>query len=108
MRLIAMGLRYADASLFRRFVAMQAAQTRTPEPQLREQFAAMVGGALSQPGAAGLDPIRDAVQRFIRGQATTVDIRVNPPQPLGLEQLQGVPPSPAEAQRLLGITATAQ
>lgn len=108
LRLISMGLRYADASLFRRFIAMQSAQTRTPEPQLREQFAQMAGGALTQPGAAALDPIRDAVQRFIRGQAQTVEIRVNPPQPLGMEQLQGVPPSPAEAQRMLGITASAQ
>ena len=108
LRLIAMGLRYADASLFRRFIGMQAAQTRTPEPQLREQFAQMAGGALTQPGAAALDPIRDAVQRFIRGQAQTVEIRVNPPQPLSMEQLQGVPPSPAEAQRMLGITASAR
>lgn len=108
MRLISMGLRYADASLFRRFVAMQSAQTRTPEPQLREQFAQMAGGALTQPGAAALDPIRDAVQRFIRGQAQSVEIRVNPPQPLGMEQLQGMPQDPAQAQRVLGITATAR
>jgi len=108
MRLISMGLRYADASLFRRFVAMQSRETRTPEPQLREQLAQMAGGALTQPGEAALDPIREAVQRFIRGQAETVEIRINPPQPLGMEQLQGVPPSPGEAQRLLGITATAR
>lgn len=108
MRLISMGVRYADASLFRRFVAMQAAESRTPEPQLREQFAAMAGGALTQPGAAGLDPIRDAVQRFIRGHAQTVEIRANPPQPLTLQQMQGAPPSPADAQRLFGITAEAR
>jgi hypothetical protein len=107
-RLISAGLRYADASLFGRFVAAQARESRTPEPQLREQFAAMAGGALSQPGAAALDPIRDAVQRFIRGQARTIEIRANPPKPLGMADMQGVPPGPAEAQRLLGITATAQ
>ncbi len=108
LRLVSMGLRYADASLFRRFIAMQARETRTPEPQLREQFAQMVGGALTEPGAAALDPVRNAIQAFIRGQAQTVEIRVNPPQPLGMEQMQGAPPSPAEAQRLLGITATAR
>lgn len=108
MRLISVGLRYADASLFRRFIAMQSAQTRTPEPQLREQFAAMAGGALTQPGAAALDPIRDAVQRFIRGQAQTVEVRANPPQPVTLQQLQGAPPSPADAQRMFGITAEAR
>jgi hypothetical protein len=107
-RLISFGLRYADASLFQRFMALQARESRTPEPQLREQFAALAGGALSQPGAAALDPIRDAVQRFIRGQARTIEIRANPPRPLGMADLQGVPPSPAEAQRMLGITATAQ
>lgn len=108
MRLISLGLRYADASLFRRFVAMQAREARTSEAELREQFAQMVGAALNEPGAAALDPIRNAVQSFIRGQAQTVEIRLNPPQPLGMEQIQGAPPSPAEAQRMLGITATAR
>ncbi|CAH0305511.1 proline-rich domain-containing protein [Roseomonas sp. CECT 9278] len=107
-RLISMGLRYADASLFQRFIAAQARESRTPEPQLREQFAALAGGAMSQPGAAALDPIRDAVQRFIRGQARTIEIRANPPRPLGMADMQGAPPSPADAQRLFGITATAQ
>jgi hypothetical protein len=107
-RLISFGLRYADASLFGRFIAAQAREARTPEPQLREQLAAMAGGALSQPGAAALDPIRDSVQRFIRGQARTIEIRANPPRPLGMADMQGVPPSPVEAQRMLGITATAQ
>ncbi|BDG74133.1 hypothetical protein Rmf_40620 [Roseomonas fluvialis] len=107
-RLISFGLRYADASLFGRFIAAQSRETRTPEPQLREQLAAMAGGALSQPGAAALDPIRDVVQRFIRGQARTIEIRANPPRPLGMADIQGPPPGPAEAQRLFGITATAQ
>ena len=107
-RLISAALGYADASLFRRFVAMQAAQTRTPEAQLREQFAAMAGGALSQPGAVALDPIRDAVLSFIRGQAQAVMIRVNPPQPIGMEQMQQIPPNPADMQRVLGISATAK
>ncbi|MEO3472267.1 hypothetical protein AAFN86_10400 [Roseomonas sp. CAU 1739] len=107
-RLISAALGYADASLFRRFIAMQAAQTRTPEAQLREQFAAMAGGALSQPGAVALDPIRDAVLSFIRGQAQSVQIRMNPPQPIGMAEMQQVPPSPAEMQRVLGISATAR
>jgi hypothetical protein len=71
-------------------------------------MAAMAGGALSQQGAMALDPIRDAVLSFIRGQAQSVMIRVNPPQPIGVDQMQQVPPSPAEMQRVLGITATAQ
>lgn len=108
MRLISAGLRYADASLFTRFLAMQSQQTRTPEAQLREQYAAMAGGALAQQGAAGLDPIRDAVQRFIRGQARMVEIRVNPPQPIKLGDVQGPPPNPAAAQSMFGISAEAR
>ena len=107
-RLIGMRLTYADNSLFGRFIAMQSRQSRTPEPQLREQFAQMAGGAITQPGAAGLDPIRDAVQRFIRGQAQTVQINVNPPRPVGMADVQGAPPSPADAQRMFGITAEAR
>lgn len=107
-RLISAALGYADASLFGRFLAMQAAQTHTAEPQLREQYAGMVGGALSQPGAVALDPIREAVLSFIRGQAQSVQIQVKPPQPIGVAEMQSVPPSPAEMQRALGITATAQ
>ena len=107
-RLIGAALGWADASLYRRFIAMQASQARVPEDQLREQFAAMAAGALSQPDAAALAPVRDALLRFIRGQATVVDIRVNPPKPIGAEEMQQVPPSPAELQRVLGISATAR
>lgn len=107
-RLISAALGYADASLFRRFVTQQATQFGAPEAQLREQYAAIVGGALGQPGAVALDPIRDAVLSFIRGQAQSVQINVRPPQPIGMEQMQSVPPSPAEMQRVLGITATAR
>ncbi len=107
-RLISAALGYADDSLFGRFLAMQSAQANTPVPQLREQFAAMVGGVLSQPGAVALDPIREAVLSFIRGQAQSVQIQVKPPQPIGVEEMQSVPPSPAEMQRVLGVTATAR
>ena len=68
----------------------------------------MAGGALAQQGAAGLDPIRDAVQRFIRGQAQTVEIRMNPPQPIKFSDVQGAPPNPAAAQRMFGISAEAR
>ncbi|MBW6398158.1 hypothetical protein KPL78_09890 [Roseomonas sp. HJA6] len=107
-RLIGAALGWADSSLYRRFIAMQAAQARVPEDQLREQFAAMAQGALSQPDATALVPIRDAVLRFIRGQATDVDIRVNPPKPIGAAEMQQVPQNPAELQRILGITATSR
>lgn len=107
-RLISAALGWADASLYRRFLGMQAAEMRVPEAQLREQFAAMAEGAMSQPDAIALAPVREAVLRFIRGQATVVDIRVNPPRPIGAAEMQSVAPSPAEIQRVLGITATAR
>jgi hypothetical protein len=104
-RLIGAMLGWADASLYRRFVAMQATQTRMPEAQVREQFAAMAGAMMSQPVLA---PIRDAVLRFIRAQATAVEIRVNPPKPLGTEEVQRLQQTPADLQRALGISATAR
>lgn len=109
MRLVSAGLRYVDQSLYARFVRSQAQQTSTPEPQLREQYAAMAGGALTAPGKGALDPIRDAVQRFIRGQARTIEITARPPQPIPFDRFQGGPPGgPAEIQQMLGLSATAR
>jgi hypothetical protein len=109
MTLVSASIRYVDQSLFGRFLRDQARQTRASEAQLREQYAALAGGALTQPGAAVLDPIRDAVQRFIRGQAREVEISLRPPQPIAFSTLQSAPPkSPVEAQRMLGLSATAR
>ena len=58
--------------------------------------------------SATYGPIRDAVLSFIRGQAQSVQIQVKPPEPIGMAQMQSVPPSPAELQRMLGVTATAR
>jgi len=107
-RLIGAAIGWADASLYQRFIAMQARQAGVPEDQLRQQFAGMAAGALSQPDATALEPIRDAVLQFIRGQATVVDIRVNPPKPIGAAEMEHVPPNPAAMQQVLGLTATAR
>ena len=58
-------------------------------------------------GAAGLEPVRDAITRYIRGQATQVEIVSRPPQPVALGTLATIA-NPAQAQQMLGITATAR
>jgi len=109
MRLISAGLRYVDQSLYARFMRQHAQEMSAPEQQLREQYAAMVGGALTAPGKGGLDQIRDAVQRFIRGQAREIEITARPPQPIPFAQFQGAAPGgPAEIQQMLGLTASAR
>ncbi|MBW8271133.1 hypothetical protein [Caldovatus aquaticus] len=109
MRLVSAGIRYVDQSLYARFVREQARQTRTPEQQLREQYAAMAGGALGAPGKGALDAIRDAVQRFLRGQAREIEITAAPPEPIPFARFQGAAPGgPAEIQQMLGLSATAR
>jgi hypothetical protein len=111
VRLISATLRYADQSLLGRVMREQAREAGVPEQRLREQYAAMAGGLLTQPGRAGsgLDPIREAVTRFIRGQAQELTLTAQPPSPLAIGQLQAGPPgSAAEAQRIFGLSATAR
>jgi hypothetical protein len=115
MRLVSLGLRYMDQSLYSRFVRQQARESGMQERQVREQHAALVGGALASgtaPGAkgggGGLDPVREALLRFIRGQAREVEITARPPQPLPFAELAATPPDPAAAQRMLGLSATAR
>jgi hypothetical protein len=109
VRLISAGIRYVDQSLYPRFMRDHAREVGTPEQQLREQYAAMAGGLLTAPGKGGLDGLREAVQRFIRGQAREIEITARPPQPLSIERFQGLPPGdPAEIQQLLGLAVTAR
>ncbi|GGG51875.1 hypothetical protein GCM10010964_43820 [Caldovatus sediminis] len=109
IRLISAGVRYVDQSLYARFMRDHAREMGAPEQQLREQYAAMAGGFLTAPGKSGLDGLREAVQRFIRGQAREIEVTARPPQPLSIEQFQGPPPGgPAEIQQLLGLAATAR
>jgi hypothetical protein len=110
MRLISAALRYADQSLLQRVLREQARGSRVPEQQLREQYAAMAGGLLTAPGnAPGMEAIRDAVTRFIRGQAQELTVTAEPASPLPFSDMQAGPPtSPAEAQRVFGLGATAR
>ncbi len=106
LRLISAGLRYIDQGLVGRLLAQQARESNTPEAQLREQYANMAGGALAQPA---LSAVREAVQRFIRGQAREVEVTLHPAQPVPLMELAQRPPaSPADAAARLGLGAVAR
>lgn len=112
VRLVSMRLRYRDAGLTTRLLRDQARSTGASEAQLRQQFAAQAGGmaAMGSPAdAAALAPIGDAVQRFIRGEATEIEISLRPPQPVPFNAFSAAGGGgPAAAQRALGITATAR
>ena len=111
MRLVSFALRYVDQSLYGRFVRLQAREGRIAEAEVRNQHAALVAGALGGSGAAGrsgLAPVRDAIIRFIRGQAREVEITARPPRPLAFSDLAAAGPDPEAAQRLLGLGATAR
>ncbi len=106
LRLISAGLRYIDQGLVGRLIGQQARSSNTPEPQLREQYANMAGGALAQPA---LTPVREALQRFIRGQAREVEVTLHPAQPVAIMELQQRPPAnPADAAARLGLGAVAR
>lgn len=110
MRLLSFGLRYVDQSLYGRYVRLQARERRIPEAEVRNQHAALVGAALAggAAGKAGLEPVREAITRFIRGEAREVEITARPPQPLALSDLAAAGPEPAAVQRLLGLGAMAR
>jgi hypothetical protein len=111
MRLAGATLRYVDQSLFGRWVADQARQQRVPEARLREQYASMAAAAVTQ-GRRDAGPLAaslGAVQRFLRGQAQTLEIALRPPQPVALIDFAGLGAAgPVETQRRLGLEVTAK
>jgi hypothetical protein len=106
LRLVSAGLRLIDQSLFSRVLAQQSRERQIPAAQLRQQYASIAAGALSAPA---LTAVREAVQRFIRGQAQEVELTLRPPRPVALQELQQNPPAnPAEAAQRLGLGAVAR
>lgn len=106
IRIAALGIRLIDQGLFPRLAADQARATNTPERDLREQWANQAGGLLA---AAPLAPLREAAQRFLRGQARELDLAARPPEPLTVQQMQGLAGlDPAQQVQRLGLTAQAR
>lgn len=108
-RLVSVTLRYVDQSLYARYVRQQAQESRVPEEQVRRQHAdtvEMMLGSFGQ-GAAGMDAVRAAVARFLRGEAREVEVAAKPVAPVPLGEIRGKPGEPPDAAVLdrLGLEA---
>ena len=75
MRLVSAALRYVDQSLYGRYVRQQAREMRVSEGEARSQQAETAEVMLGILGKGpGLDAVREAVGRFLRGEAREVEI----------------------------------
>jgi hypothetical protein len=107
-RLVSAVLRYVDQSLYGRYVRQQARDTRVSEEQVRRQMADSAEMALGSLGqGAGVDALRAAVGRFLRGQAREVEITARPAAPVALSEFGPAPPDAATLERL-GLGASAK
>jgi hypothetical protein len=118
-RLLSMRLRFVDQSLYGRFVRQQAQQMRRTEQQVRTMFAEQAraifarpqggggGGGGPKDGGAATTEIGAAIQRFLRGEATEIEVAARPAKPVPFAELQAlVPGGPDAVQQALGITVT--
>ena len=106
IRLISARLRYADLSLFRRWVRTAAQREGMPENSFRQRLAQQASAALSGPSLASA---RDAVQRFLRGEATALELAAQPRSPLSMGLVQRKPQrNLAGWQDMFGLTLTAR
>ena len=107
VRLFGAGIGWLDQSILQRVARDMARSMGTTEAALRDQWAGMASGMLAQRGAAGMESLRDAIVRYIRGQANEIELRAQPPQPVPVMSLGGMG-SPVQVQQALNITATAR
>lgn len=106
MRLISARLRYADLSLFRRWVRTAAQRENTPENAFRQRLAQQATAMLAGPTLASA---RDAVQRFLRGDATVLELAAQPRAPLSFGLTQRKPQRNLVGwQDMLGLTLSAR
>jgi hypothetical protein len=108
MRLVSAALRYVDQSLYGRYVRQQAREMRVSEQEARNQqaeSAEMMLGTLGN--GPGLDAVRQAVGRFLRGEARQVEITLRPPEPVPFSEFGAGPPDAALLGRL-GLGASAR
>ncbi|MEI6159051.1 MAG: hypothetical protein WCP77_04385 [Roseococcus sp.] len=105
-RLLAARLRYVDRSVFQRWLATEAARERIAEPTLRQQLIEQSAALLPGPRLADA---RGALARFLRGEATVLELTAQPRAPLALSQLTGKPQTSFEGWRdMFGLTLTAR
>jgi hypothetical protein len=110
VRLLVGGVRYLDQSLYGRVVANEARSERVPEARVRQRHAQIVAAALTDARAdPGLDALREAVLRFVRGEVREIEITLNPTRAVPLAAIpQALGAGPAELVRLLGLRVTAR
>ena len=108
MRLVSAALRYVDQSLYGRYVRQQAREMRVSEQEARNQqseTAEMMLGVLGK--GPGLDAVRQALGRFLRGEAREVEITLRPAAPVAFSEFGTAPPDAALLGRL-GLGASAR
>lgn len=105
-RLVGARLRYADLSLFRRWLATEAAQERISEAALRQRLVQQSDAMLPGPVLA---EARTALSRFLRGEATVLELAARPRAPLAVSLITGKPQSSIEGWRdMFGLSLTAR
>ncbi|UPY37187.1 hypothetical protein [Sediminicoccus sp. KRV36] len=105
-RLLSARLRYADRSVFQRWVRTQAAQERIAEAAFRQRLIGQSAAMLAGPRLADA---RNAVARFLRGEATVLELVAQPRAPLPISQISGKPQSSLDGWRdMFGLTLTAR
>ncbi|WP_424814079.1 hypothetical protein [Roseococcus sp. YIM B11640] len=106
IRLISARLRYADLSLFRRWVRTAAARENMGEDAFRQRLVRQANSALAGPT---LTDARNAMARFLRGEATVLELSANPRVPLRMSYVQGKPQTTlAGWQNMFGLSLTAR
>jgi hypothetical protein len=105
-RLISARLRYVDRSLFQRWLGSQAAQERIPEAALRRRLVEQSAALLPGPRLA---EARGAVARFLRGEASVLELAAQPRAPLAFSMVTAKPQSSLDGWRdMFGLTLTAR
>ena len=105
-RLLSARLRYADLSLFQRWLRTEAARERIAEPALRQRLIQQSAAAMPGPRMADA---RNAVARFLRGEATVLELTSAPRAPLRMSMVTGKPQSSLDGwQNMFGLTLTAR
>lgn len=105
-RLISARLRYVDRSIFQRWVTTEAVRERIAEPVLRRRLIEQSAALLPGPRLADA---RGAVARFLRGEATVLELAAQPRAPLAFSQVTGKPQTSLDGWRdMFGLTLTAR
>ena len=105
-RLLSARLRYADRSLFQRWLRTEATRERVPEVALRRRLVEQSAALLPGPGLADA---RGAMARFLRGEANVLELAAQPRAPLLLSQATSKTPGSLDGWRdMLGLTLTAR